>query len=82
MYMTCSATETALAVAVINKFILLFFKYFKSTLSTPTPCLEITFRFLQFFNRSSFNFTTLNVTPSNFGKTLIKFSLDISLIIS
>ena len=46
MNITCSATATAFAVAVMAKVISFFFETSKSILSYPTPCLEIILRLL------------------------------------
>ena len=58
---------------VMSKVILFSLQYLVSTLSYPTPCLAITFKFLQSVSISEFRTPRLNA-PSYLGKTLKDFS--------
>ena len=69
----CSAGDTEVVVAVTNNLILFFFKNFTSTLSNPTPCLDITFSFLHFSNISASILPLRKVIPSKAGSLDIKF---------
>ena len=82
MYIACSATVTAFPVAVISKLILFCFRKFKSTLSYPTPCLDITLSFLQLVKISASNLATRSVNPSKFGNSLTRLPFDTFYIIS
>ena len=82
MNIICSAGDVDAVVPVTNKGILFFLRKFVSILSYPTPCLDITLRFLQLDKISESNLATRSVSPSNFGNCLVRLALETSSIIS
>ena len=74
---TCSATATALAVAVIAKVKPFFLEAFKSILSYPTPCLEIILRLSATSITSLLSLAVLIEIPSQFLIFFFKNSVSI-----
>jgi hypothetical protein len=79
---TCSATATAFAVAVIATVMSFFLHASKSILSYPTPCLEIIFSFFPRFIISPDSFAVLKEAPSQSAIFSFKVGSLISSIIS
>jgi hypothetical protein len=79
---TCSATATAFAVAVMATVMLFFLHVSKSILSYPTPCLEMIFSFFPRFIISPDNFAVLKEAPSQSSIFSFKDGSLISSIIS